>query len=129
MKYLFVFLICLIFGANVSFAQNSFSREVRFARGKSSASLTGTIPNADQTHVYTLSAREGQRIEIRLTSTNSKIGFTFSNSDDLFFENEQGTKIIRLPLDGSYQIAIGATGDFPTSQIRNARYTLKITIL
>jgi flagellar hook assembly protein FlgD len=133
MKYLLTLFLLFAFGTSSVMAQRSFGKDVRFARGKSSTTLQGTILDVSTSHTYSLIAKEGQRLQVRLTTNSSKVGFTVTNGSlmegDVMLDEGRGTKTVDLPKDGEYQVIVQPLGVMGVSMIRNVRYTLKITIL
>ncbi len=112
---------CFSFDAN---AQRPMDKEVRqtirFARGKSSAVIKKRIP-LGTTHLYTLSAREGQTMTVILTTGNQTSFTVFSPSDGII-EGADGETMWRGMLNesGTYLISIGTD--------RTANYTLEVYI-
>jgi hypothetical protein len=116
-----VITFCFSFDAN---AQRPMDKEVRqtirFARGKSSAVIKKRIP-LGTTHLYTLSAREGQTMTVILT-TGNQTSFTIFSPSDQIIEGADGETMWRGMLDesGRYLITIGTD--------RTANYTLEVYI-
>lgn len=93
-------------------AQRPMDKEVRqtirFARGKSSAVINKKIP-LGTTHVYTLSASEGQNMTVILTTNGNQTSFTIYSPSDNIIEGADGETMWRGMLDesGKYSISIG----------------------
>ena len=109
---LFVFMaivFCFSFEIN---AQRPMDKEVRqtirFARGKSSAVINKRIP-LGETHLYTLSASEGQNMTVILTTAGNQTSFTIFSPSDNIIEGADGETMWRGMLDesGRYLISIG----------------------
>ena len=108
--------------------------EVRFARGTSSAMLAGSIVRGERA-AYSLGARAGQRMSLRITSDEDNAVFQlYAPGARLTPEGVSGTALPgagegedarrwegTLPKDGSYLIVVGATRG-------NASYRLDVTI-
>lgn len=111
-----------------SFAANAQNRpidktvrhEIRFARGKSSAVIRKQIPYGT-THLYALTAREGQTMTVVLT-TGKQTSFTVFSPSTGIIEGADGETLWRGMLDetGEYLISIGTD--------KTANYTLEIYI-
>ena len=110
-----------LFEAN---AQRPMDKEVRqtirFAPGKSSAVIKKRIP-LGTTHLYTLSAREGQNMTVILTVAGNQTSFTIYSPSDGIIEGADGETMWRGMLNesGEYQIVIGTD--------KTANYTLEKT--
>lgn len=103
----------------VAFAEG-LSKEVRFARGKSSATIEGAVVRGDR-DTYILRASEGQHMWITITSLENNAVFDLFSPGDEQFEQECRKMDGRLPQSGPYKIVVGGTRG-------NASYTLKVTI-
>lgn len=103
-----VMMFCFSFETN---AQRPMDKEVRqtirFARGKGSAVINKRIP-LGTTHLYTLSAGEGQTMTVILTAGN-QTSFTIFSPSDQIIEGADGETMWRGMLDesGRYLISIG----------------------
>lgn len=53
---------------------------IRFARGRSSATMTGSLPSGS-TRAYILRASEGQQMTVRVTSASSKVSVDIGGND------------------------------------------------
>lgn len=117
----------VVFTANTANAQKGtiITKPVRFAKGKSSATVKGTA-QAYTTYAYTLRASEGQEMTVSVVSPNRNVRFTvfspgglgaFSGEEDLTNWSDM------LPKTGTYKIMVFSTSDAGASE-----YTLKITI-
>lgn len=87
---------------------------IRFARGRSSATVTGTLA-AGATKGYVLRAAQGQTLTGTLSSTNGKADFTQGNLHDT-----QYTQTVEE--DGDVYISVDNHGS------RATRFTLTISI-
>lgn len=119
----------LLMGASSIFAQEfAQTKEIKFARGKSSATVTGTL-NGDESMDYSLGARAGQRMKIEFTCTSTKMGYSISSDSGDLANEKRGTTTVTLTDTGTQLISIHGLGVMGVSQVRNARYTMKVTIL
>ncbi len=123
--------ILLLCAANV-LAQNGGKAEanrVKFAKGKSSATLTGTLSNDEQME-YVFGAKAGQKITLKVTSVPKGNLFSFSvdGADNIELETE-------LDSYADYNFTAPQTGDYlvfvkknPTEKIPKAKFFLALTI-
>lgn len=123
--------ILLLCAANV-LAQNGGKAEanrVKFAKGKSSATLTGTLSNDEQME-YVFGAKAGQKITLKVTSVPKGNLFSFSvdGADNIELETE-------LDSYADYTFTAPQTGDYlvfvkknPTEKIPKAKFFLALTI-
>ena len=101
-------------------ADRFIQREVRFARGRTTAVFKGTVRPCTS-HVYALPARAGQTMIVNLAAGN-RTSFTVSGPSVGLLEGADGVKRWsgELPEDGDYTIQIGTDA--------TAAYTLEVTI-
>lgn len=129
MKSFFLFLlIALALAVNVAFAQNGGKAEpkrIRFAAGKSTITLTGTL-SVDQEMEYVFGARKGQMVTIT-NPTKSLFDFRVF-SEENFPEGD-------FDSSPSYTFEIPATGDYilfvrkkRVKTPRTARFSLTLSI-
>jgi hypothetical protein len=92
---------------------------IRFAPGKSSVNIEGTVPPNGQGICYTIATAKGQTAQVKLTRANSNTAFTIpdvvDNRDDYTFKTEARTYQIDI-----YQIFRTAT--------QPARFTLSVGV-
>jgi hypothetical protein len=125
-KYFLIGLaIILVFGAINVFAQKgtNVERRVRFARGKSSATMKGTIADRMTTHEYKIGARAGQILTVRFASPRRDVDVCIAYPNGGEPENSCGRRAfsVTLPADGDYSIIIDPRRE-------NTSYTLTVTI-
>jgi hypothetical protein len=94
---------------------------IRFARGKSSATVTGTIPSG-ATREFVLTAQEYQTMTIRVSSNNDEVTFDASDIHGSFGEHEDGYAQFETDASGNHWITLENTGN------RATRYTLTVTV-
>ena len=109
-KQLAVFASLLLMTTSLVYAYGIETREVQFAKGKSSAIIRSTI-KGDQTIDYTLRARAGQTMSVTLATRNGSNYFNVlppgSNDEALFVGSSDGNKwTAALPADGEYKLRV-----------------------
>ena len=106
-------------------AADGVTKRVRFAKGKSSATLSGSVVRGDR-DTYILGAKGGQRMTVKITSVENNAVFQIENPEGEYLENAgdgddamtwRGT----LPDKGNYKIIVGGTRG-------NASYRLTVSI-
>src|SRR5215213_3964717 len=113
-KYFLVGLAAFfVFGFFVStdaFAQKgtNVEKRVRFARGKSSATMKGTIADRLTTHEYKIGARAGQTLTVTFKSPRKDVDVCIVYPNGGEPENSCGRRAfsVTLPDDGDYSIII-----------------------
>ena len=100
----------------VMFTTDSLAQtRVRFAKGRSSATFSGTIRPGTSVRSYVLRAREGQTLTATLSSGNGKCDFTQGD-----YEDTQYSQVIEE--DGDVTFSIDNHGK------RSTTFTLTISI-
>jgi hypothetical protein len=115
----------LIFTGTVGiFAQHGGKaepNEIKFAAGKSSTTLTGSLANHQEME-YSFTARAGQMVYLKC---GSEFDFRLHLPDsDFDTEWNKGTDSFELPADGEYMLSVRKR----LTKIRRARFALTITI-
>lgn len=123
----FIFLFC---AAAPAFAQNGGKAEplkIQFKRGTTSTTINGVV-RGDEEAEYTLNARQGQRLTIKLTSTpvkSSVFQLLGPDNDTLGLEYDANFDYSGvLPKTGDYFISVKR----PTSAKGTSRYKMTITV-
>jgi hypothetical protein len=106
-------------------AQQGLTKRVRFARGRTTATLKNSVVRGTQDR-YTLGARAGQKMSVQLTSVERNAVFNIYTPDGGTLEGAgEGQDATdwsgELPSSGDYVIEVGGTRG-------NATYTLKVTV-
>lgn len=104
-------------------AQEGLTKRVRFPRGGTTATLKNSVVRGTRDR-YTLGARAGQKMSVRITSVENNAVFDIytPQGGTLAGEGEDSTDWSgTLPEDGDYIIEVGGTRG-------NATYTLEVTI-
>ena len=122
--YLFTFALFAVL-ATASFAQkgNDVERKIKFAKGKSSATVKDSIADRNTTHSWIVGAKAGQTMTVVFTSTRKDVDFCISypngGADD---DSCSKRKWIIEPTEGgNYTFMID-------SKRENTPYTLTVTI-
>ena len=130
MKTLFA---CLLAGAVLTGA--AFTAEaakpIQFAKGKSSASVSGKIKGSDDVD-YTLRASAGQTMTVDFKASKGAAYFNVlppgSTGDAIFIGSSEGNRFQAvLPSDGDYTIRVYLMGGAKASD-KPVSYTLKVGI-
>jgi hypothetical protein len=112
-------------GGRTGGAPKGKTQRVRFARGRTTAVLHGSVVRGTQDR-YILGARAGQTMIVHITSREKNAVFAILGPDATALQGaEEGTDATdwtgTLPLNGDYSIWVGPTRG-------NASYTLEVTI-
>ncbi len=116
--------------AATAFAQHGGKAEpnrIEFKRGATSTNVSGVV-HGDEEAEYVLSAKQGQRLTIRLTSVPAKSSvfqLLGEDNDTLGLEHDANFDVsIVLPKTGDYFISVKR----PTEAKGTSRYRMTITI-
>ena len=122
--------LLLLFGGNTTFAQGGGKAEpnrIEFKRGTSSTTVSDVVHNDEQAE-YVLSAKQGQRLTIRLTNVPAK-----SSCFDL--KGPDGIDVgLEYDCNWNYSKVLPATGEYflvvsrPSQSKGTSRYKMTITI-
>ena len=112
-------------GGQTGGAPKGKTQRVRFARGRTTAVLHGSVVRGTQDR-YILGARAGQTMIVHITSREKNAVFAILGPDATALQGaEEGTDATdwtgTLPLNGDYSVWVGPTRG-------NATYTLEVTI-
>jgi len=104
---------------------------VQFAKGASSAQLRGTI-KGDGDVDYTVNARAGQTLAVKLQSSNASLYFNInppgSANVSMFIGNVQGAEAkVMLPADGTYVVRVYLMRN-AARRNESAAYTLNVAV-
>jgi hypothetical protein len=121
----FFLLIALSFAFTASALADGVRERIKFARGKSSATVSGSVIRGDR-DVYTIGAREDQKMTVRISSPEKNAVFQIrkTNGDFLPGAGEEDNTLEwsdALPTTGDYEIVVGGTRG-------NASYKLTVSI-
>jgi opacity protein-like surface antigen len=124
MKTLFISLsiAIIMLAASVALAQDA--KRIQFAKGKSSATVSGSTGEYGTS--YVVRARSGQKITLKLTPASGvgiKVVTTGSDGQKVLLREERGgTYVVGLEESGDYTIFVGSTSG------RSVSFTLTVTI-
>lgn len=98
---------------------------IEFAKGKSSATLTGSLSNAQEME-YVFAAEAGQKVTIKMSNTALFDYRVFNPDADFETEFDSSpTSTFELPAAGDYLLFVRKK---MVARPRNARFTLSISI-
>ncbi len=111
--------------ATASFAQkgNDVERKIKFAKGKSSATVKDTIADRNTTHSWIVGVKAGQKMTVVFTSTRKDVDFCISYPNGGMDDDSCSKRkwIIEPTEDGNYSFTID-------SKRENTPYTLTVTV-
>ncbi|HEV8589537.1 MAG TPA: hypothetical protein VGQ72_11725 [Pyrinomonadaceae bacterium] len=123
-------LLFILATGGTAFAQRGGKAEpsrIEFKRGASSTTISGVV-HGDEQAEYLLSARQGQRLTIKLTAVPAK-----SSCFDL--QGPDGADVgLEYDCNSNYSKVLPATGDYfisvkrPTDRKGTSRYRMTVTI-
>jgi len=104
---------------------DGITKRVKFARGKSSAVVSGAVIRGDR-DTYIVGAKVGQRMSVSITSLENNAVFQVMDDDGNYLQNageeDDATNWNgKLPWTGDYKIIVGGTRG-------NASYRLSVAI-
>lgn len=118
--------VAFAFSFTMSTAAQGVKQKIRFARGSSSATVTGAVVRGDRDRYY-LSANKGQTMSVKITSREDNAVFQiFLPGEEESLPNAgDGDDAMNwsgeLPANAEYVIVVGGTRG-------NASYTLRVSI-
>lgn len=106
-------------------AQEGVTKQVRFARGRTTATLKNSVVRGTRDR-YLINARAGQKMTVSITSVERNAAFAiYAPSHDTLEGASEHQEVKnwsgKLPESGDYVIEVGGTRG-------NATYTLKVTV-
>ena len=126
MKTLISAALCFVFAAStLGQGGKAEPKRIEFAKGRSSARLLGSLSNSQEME-YVFSAKQGQKVTIRMSNTSLFDYRVFSPEAD--FETEFDSTpaaTFELPAAGDYLLFVRKK---MVSRPRTARFDLTITI-
>ena len=120
-----VFVVLFALGSSAAAVGDGLTKRVRFARGKSSVTLSNSVIRGDR-DTYILGAKAGQKMTVRISSVEKNAVFQVEAPDGSFLEgagemDDAVSVTATLPDSGDYRIVVGGTRG-------NASYRLTISI-
>jgi hypothetical protein len=122
-------LLILLAAAGAAIAQHGGKaepNEIKFAKGKSSATVSNTL-SGDQQAEYSFTARAGQTVSIKCSPQfDFRLWRPVEDDSEAEFDTEwnSGTDSFELPADGQYLLYVRKK----MRKVRSGRFTLTITI-
>ena len=127
-KLLIVVAFTFLFAFN-AFAQKAEPNRITFAKGKSSATKTGSLKNGE-VYEFVFGAKAGQKVKISIVSTTPKGKFHYFSllGDGFDFATE-------LDKNYTYSFTAPETGDYllnvnfiPTATVTSGKFSLTLAI-
>jgi hypothetical protein len=120
-----VILAAVVFSAAVVTSADGITKRLKFARGKSSTTISGAVLRGDL-DTYIIKAKSGQMMYTKITSLENNAVFSIKGPDgeylqDVGEEDDRTDAASDLPYDGDYKIIVGGTRG-------NANYKLTVSI-
>lgn len=119
---LFIF---LSIGTIFAFGQKgeTVEKQIRFARGKSSATMKGFIADRMTTHDYIVEAKAGQKLSINLVSARKDVQVYVLLTNQGIYPEKPGKRsfTMTLPEDGAYIVHVEPVRD-------KIPYTLTVSV-
>ena len=120
-----LFMLLFVLGSAGFAAPDGITKRVKFAKGKSSVTLSNSVIRGDR-DTYILGAKAGQRMTVRITSLENNAVFQVENPDGEYMEGsgegDDATSItVSLADSGDHRIIVGGTRG-------NAAYRLTVSI-
>ena len=111
--------------ASFAFAGDGITKRVKFAKGKSSVTLSNAVIRGER-DTYVLGAKAGQRMTVRVTALEKNAAFQIEGPDGAYLEGagemDDATDLtVTLPETGDYRVIVGGTRG-------NASYRLTVSI-
>lgn len=124
-------LVCLLASALLVGSAEAASKQIQFAKGKSSASVSGKIKGNEDID-YVISAAAGQTLTVDFKASKGAAYFNVlppgSTGEALFVGSNEGDHFkAELPGDGDYTIRVYLMGGAKDSD-KPVNYTLKVSI-
>lgn len=131
LKNLFVALLLVC--PMVMMAQDIQTKAIKFAKGKSSASVSGTVTGY-QVIDYVVAAKKGQTLKVSLKTNKTSNFFNIlapGSQDEAFFNSSstgQNTYSGSLDKDGNYKVRVYLFRNAARNKVK-ATYTLAVSVL
>lgn len=128
MKRLAVSASILLLVGSAVFGQKAEPKRISFERGKTSATVTGTLSN-DQEMDFVFGAKAGQTVKLKVTSQPKGNLFDFRIAGDGFeleTDNDSYSEYsFKAPATGDYLVFVRKR---PTESVRKAKFFLRLEI-
>ncbi len=126
---LLIVIATVLISASGAFAQKAEPNRIKFAKGKTAATITGTLSN-NQEMDYVFGAKAGQKVTLKVSSNPKGNLFSFSVKGDGGIELET-----QLDSYADYTFTAPETGDYlvfvtkrPTEKVPKAKFLLTLTL-
>lgn len=128
-KFYFVVFVSALFLLFSSSTQAQTKQRVRFARGTSSTTVSGTVQGYAYKD-YIVGARAGQTISVKLNSRNAFTVLTIFTPDANNLEGAMQTDEFsgELPVSGDYVIRVGMMRAEARRRNSISNYTVRISV-
>lgn len=127
-KFVAAVVAALLLGSAAAYGQKAEPLRIKFAKGKSSATVTNRLSNGEEMD-YVFAAAKGQMITMKVTSSPAGNLFDFSIAGDAFeIETDQDrfTEFtFKAPETGDYLVFVRKR---PTQRNRAARFYFVLTV-
>ena len=109
----------------ISIAQNDITKRIKFAKGKSSATVKGAVLR-DEIETYIIKVNKGQKMTVKITAIEKNGSFSIEKPSGDYLQNagEMDDQTIwsgTIPESGEYKIQVAPTRG-------NATYRLTVSI-
>lgn len=123
---------CLCLSLALTASANNVNKRIKFARGASSGSETGSWhpdPNANESFDrYVLGASKGQRVTVQLQASSPASLYCwqkdYNNGDLASGTGKNASCSFKLPANGDFYVDVG-----PDESLKAFDYTVTVTIL
>lgn len=118
-------LAIVVFGLASITSADGITKRIKFARGKSSATVSNSVVRGDR-DTYIIGAKAEQMMTVKITSLENNAVFQVMGPDGAYLqdagEEDDATGVTNsLPYDGDYRVVVGGTRG-------NATYKLTVSI-
>jgi hypothetical protein len=120
---------------STAFTTTTLPKRIRFQRGGSSATVSGTLTKAHLQESFVVGARSGQTLHIRATAQSNTelnfVNFVVSSPSHKVVgaDDNAGAAAVRLSQSGDYQIDVSPPGVIYRGSSKNyVRFTLFVSI-
>jgi len=126
---LLIVIVAILLSTSGAFAQKAEPNRIKFAKGKTAATITGTLSN-NQEMDYVFGAKARQKVTLKVSSNPKGYLFSFSVKGDGGIELET-----QLDSYSNYTFTAPETGDYlvfvtkrPTEKVPKAKFLLTLSV-
>ena len=125
LKLFITLLLLLSVSPIIGIAQNDITKRIKFAKGKSSATVKGAVLR-DEIETYIIKVNKGQKMTVKITAIEKNGSFSIEKPSGDYLQNagEMDDQTIwsgTIPESGEYKIQVAPTRG-------NATYRLTVSI-